>query len=126
LCKKCSSSDVRLHLCLLNKQTGERIGGRSLLSFPSFIQFVKFINLPLPYINYLFSATYIQTFLGSISSWSCAFVFCASFCPLDIDVSFEAVKCEKNKIPPRGNHPNQTTLFCEIKGLKDIFIRSGH
>jgi hypothetical protein len=27
LCKKCSSSDVRLHLCLLNKQTGERIGG---------------------------------------------------------------------------------------------------
>jgi len=63
LCKKCSSSDVRLHLCLLlNKQTGERIGGRSLLSFPSFIQFVKFINLPLPYINYLFGATYIQTF----------------------------------------------------------------
>jgi hypothetical protein len=53
-------------------------------------------------------------------------VFCASFCPLDIDVSFEAVKCEKNKISPRGNHPKQTKLFCEIKGLKDIFITSGH
>jgi len=59
-------------VCWTNRLEKESV----VLSFRSFIQFVKFINLPLPYINYLFSATYIQTYLGSISSWSCAFGFC--------------------------------------------------